>query len=331
MAPKFNPTLAVNIAIVTPAAAGSRHGNRNTATRWAALLRSLGHRVRVQVAWDGAPADVLIALHARRSHDSVARYALAWPGRPLLLVLTGTDLYRDIRDDANAQESMELASRMVVLQEAGFGELSSRLRAKTRAIYQSAPRTAPQRPLGHCFEVVVSGHLREEKDPFRAALAIAHLPRKSRLRITHIGGAMTPELARAAREWEAREPRYRWLGELPHSRALRVLSRARLMVISSRMEGGANVVSEALAAGVPVIASRVSGNIGMLGPRYAGYYPVESARALARLLWRAESDPAFYRKLRAQCQARRGRVAPRRERLELKKLLAEAVSGAAAE
>ena len=315
----------MNIAIVTPAAAGSRHGNRNTAMRWAALLRDLGHRVRVQVAWDGAPADVMIALHARRSHDSVVRYAFSRPQRPLLLVLTGTDLYRDIRVDANAQESMELASRMIVLQEAGLKELAPRLRAKTRVIYQSAPPVAPRSPLKSGFEVVVSGHLREEKDPFRAAMALAHLPLKSRLRVTHIGKAMTPELARAARAWADREPRYRWLGELPHARALRTLSRARLMVISSLMEGGANVVSEALTAGVPVIASHISGNIGMLGPRYAGYYPVENERAMAGLLWRAESDPAFYRKLRAQCKARRGLVAPRRERLELKKLLAESV------
>ena len=313
----------MNIVIVTPAAAGSRHGNRNTAARWAALLRNLGHRVRVQVAWDGAPADAMFALHARRSHDSVARYALAFPERPLVLALTGTDLYRDIRHDVNAQESMELASRMVVLQEMGLMELAPRLRAKTRVIYQSAPRITPHQPLRHCFEVVVSGHLREEKDPFRTAAALAHLPRDSRIRVTHIGGAMSPEMARAAGAWAGREPRYRWLGELSHGKALRILARSRLMVVSSRMEGGANVVSEALAIGVPVIASRIPGNIGMLGPRYAGYYPVADERALAGLLWRTESDRGFYRKLRTLCRVRRGLVAPRREREGLKHLLAE--------
>lgn len=313
----------MNIVIVTPAAAGSRHGNRNTAARWAMLLRGLGHSVRVQVAWDGAAADVMIALHARRSHDSVRRFAAIHPQRPLVLALTGTDLYRDIHFDANARESMQLATRMVVLQEMGLKELAPALRAKTRVIYQSARAPAPRPPLRRCFEIVVSGHLREEKDPFRAAAALGHLPQQSRIRVTHIGGAMSSEMAQAARAWAARQPRYRWLGELPHRQALRVLARARVMVISSRMEGGANVVSEALAAGVPVIASRISGNVGMLGQRYPGYYPVENQRALARLLWHAESEPAYYRKLKTQCRQRRVLVAPRREREGLRRLLSE--------
>lgn len=313
----------MKIVIVTPAAAGSRHGNRHTAARWAALLRDLGHRVRVELAWDGSSADLMMALHARRSHDSARRFAAAHPERPLVLVLTGTDLYRDIRSDASARDSMRLATRLVVLQEQGFAELAPELRRKCQVVYQSARAVAPQPPLERCFEIVVSGHLREEKDPFRAAIAAAHLPPKSRIRITHIGAAMSAEMESAARSWMAREPRYAWRGELPHGKALRVLARSRLMVISSRMEGGANVVSEALAAGVPVVASRIAGNIGMLGRRYAGYYPVGDDRTLARVLWRAENDLAFYRRLKSQCRSRRARVTPRNERNALKRLLAE--------
>lgn len=313
----------VKIVIVTPAAAGSRHGNRNTAARWACLLRKLGHRVAIQMSWHGTPADAMIALHARRSHDSLMRFRRACPGRPLVLALTGTDLYRDIRFDANAQESMRLADRMIVLQDMGLNALAPMLRRKTRVIYQSVRSVGPQPPLKSCFEVVVSGHLREEKDPFRAAAALQYLPVGGRIRVVHMGGAMNEGMAREARQWMARQPCYHWVGELEHWQALRRLARSRLMVISSRMEGGANVVSEALAAAVPVIASRISGNIGMLGRHYAGYYPVEDEKMLAHLLWRAETDPAFYRRLKQQCAARRYLTSPQLEVRNLKKLLDE--------
>jgi putative glycosyltransferase (TIGR04348 family) len=318
----------LKIVIVTPAAARSRSGNRNTAWRWAGFLRELGHTVELAQSWSGTNADLMIALHARRSHTSIAAYAEAFPDRPLIVALTGTDLYRDIKVDASAQESLELATRLVVLQELGVKELPPRLRPRVRTIYQSARAVLPPAPLASCFEVVVSGHLREEKDPFRAAAALAHLPPTSRVRVTHIGGALTPAFAAEARAWMAREPRYRWLGELPRWKALRVLARSRVMILSSRMEGGANVVSEALAAGVPVIAARVRGNVGMLGASYSGYYPVGDERALARLIARTEGDSAYRNALERLCRARAPLVAPRRERDALKALVTEAAEAA---
>lgn len=313
----------MRITIVTPAAAGTRHGNRNTASRWSQLLRQLGHQVIVQLAWNGAATDMLIALHARRSADSVRRFAAAFQGRPLILVLTGTDLYRDIRTSAAARRSLQFATRLVVLQDMGLVELPVALRRKTRVIYQSARTVERPAPSQRCFEVVVSGHLREEKDPFRCAAALAYLPAASRIAVTHLGGARDPAMAREAKEWAARDERYRWLGNIPHGRALRILARSRLMVISSLMEGGANVVSEALSLRVPVLASRISGNVGMLGRDYAGYYPPGDELALARLLWRAESDARFYRKVLAQCRARRHLVSVSHERESLRRLLAE--------
>jgi putative glycosyltransferase (TIGR04348 family) len=313
----------MKISIVTPAAIHSRHGNRNTAERWAILLRQLGHTVTVSMTWDGNDTDVLLALHARRSHDSIKRFSKSLPGCPLVVVLTGTDLYRDIRVDRSAMESMRLATRMVVLQKMGLRELTPDLRRKTRVIYQSALMIPRQNPLKSCFEVTVCGHLRDEKDPFRAAAALAYLPAQSRIRISHLGGAMTPDMAHQAHEWARRENRYRWLGELGHGKTLRMLARSRLIVVSSKMEGGANVISEALRLRVPVIASRISGNIGMLGTDYAGYYPLQDEKALARLLWRMESDQKFYRHLKKQCAARRPLVSPQLEKNNLKSLLSE--------
>lgn len=314
---------AFRIVIVTPAPPGSRHGNRNTAQRWARHLRALGHDVQISQEWDGSERDLLIALHARRSHASIRNWDAARPRLPLALVLTGTDLYRDIRIDADARASLDLADRIVVLQPKGLDELDAAQRGKARVIFQSvrsALRAAP--PLRY-FLVTVIGHLREEKDPFRAALALAHLPVSSGLRVVHLGQAMSEDFAREARALMRVEPRYRWLGEVDHPRAMRWLARSHVMVISSLMEGGAHVVSEAIGIGVPVIASAVPGNIGLLGDQYPGYYPVGDEKALAALLARAQDDADWRLSLQAAVTARRFAVDPAAERDALQALIGE--------
>ena len=313
----------MKISIVTPAGAAPRSGNQHTAQRWAKFLRALGHRVAIAQRWDGADVDALIALHARKSSWSIEEFHHSHPHRPLIVVLTGTDLYRDIRTHPAARQSLELASRLVVLQPAGLRELPKRLRAKTRVIFQSSDTRVRHRPPRNRFRVAVVGHLREEKDPFRAVIALGHVPQHTGIELVQLGDALTPEMAGIARRWMQREPRYRWLGSKPHADALRRLAASHLLVVSSVMEGGANVICEASRIGVPILASRVSGNIGMLGMDYAGYYPLGNERALARLLWRAESDPEFYRKLKRQCAARRSLVSRKREKQGLKQLLAE--------
>jgi putative glycosyltransferase (TIGR04348 family) len=314
----------MKIVIVTPAASRVRNGNRNTAQRWATFLRQLGHRVSVQVEWDGSRADLMLALHARRSHASIKCFADRFPELPLIVTLTGTDLYRDIRDDRSAQESLHLATRLVVLQEMGLKELAPALRGKTHVIYQSASPGQPVQPSKRRFEVCVIGNLREEKDPFRCALAAALMPESSKIHISHMGRALNDDMAGQAQALMEKNPRYRWLGELPRSRVRNRLTRCRLMVISSVMEGGANVVSEALAAGVPVIASDIPGNIGMLGADYAGYYPCGNERALADLLHHAETSPEFYDLLKAQCARRKPLVEPEQELAGLEQLIVSA-------
>jgi putative glycosyltransferase (TIGR04348 family) len=281
------------------------------------------HEVSLEEVWSGQISDLMIALHTRRSHPSIGRYAASHPDHPLIVVLTGTDLYRDIRFDEDAQNSLEIATRIVVLQEAGLAELEVRHRAKARVIYQSAEPIRPQPQAKTFFDICVVGNLRTEKDPFRCALAARSLPSTSRIRITHAGKAHSEEFAEQARALMSAEPRYRWLGEVPRWRVRRLLSRAHVLVQSSVMEGGANAVTEALAARVPVIASRIAGNIGMLGEEYPGYYPVGDEKALARLLERTETDAAFHELLKARCAARRPLTAPEREREALGGLLEE--------
>ena len=314
----------MKISLITPSGPGPGSGNRVTAERWARFLRQLGHEVLLEGIWGGKGSGMMIALHARRSHPSIARYAARYPGRPLVVVLTGTDLYRDIHSDDSAKESLELATTLIVLQEMGRKELEPRHQAKTRVVYQSAEPIKPQPPVKRYFDVCVIGHLRAEKDPFRAALAAQLLPPTSRIRITHIGRPYNKNFAEEAQLHASKNPRYRWLGEVPRWKARRLLSRSRLLVQTSLLEGGANVVSEALAAGVPVIGSEIPGNVGMLGKDYPGYYKTSDERALARLLHRVETDDTFYETLNARCDARRCLVMPEREQAALESLVKEA-------
>jgi putative glycosyltransferase (TIGR04348 family) len=291
----------MRIGIITPAPPGSNYGNRVTALRWGKILRQLGHQVSIAEKYDKQPFDLLIALHARRSSPSINRWRGKNPDAPLIVALTGTDLYRDIRSNTRARESLKLADRIIVLQPRALKELTPALRKKARVIYQSAEkkpaRTRAGLP-GRGFVVCVIGHLRPVKDPFRAALASRLLPPASDICILHIGGAMTdPFENRALREMKI-NPRYRWLGELPRGRALRALAESDLCVISSRMEGGANVLSETIVAAVPVLASRIDGNFGILGADYPGFFRVGDARQLAQLMTRAETDPKFLDELK---------------------------------
>src|SRR5439155_3762824 len=140
----------------------------------------------------------------------------------------GTDLYRDIRTSRRAQQSLELADRLIVLQPEGRAELPPRLRGKVRVIYQSAEPThaGPVKSL-RFFTVCVLGHLRHEKDPFRAAMALRLLPPESRVRIVHAGQALSPAMAARACRLAAQDPRYRWIGEVPRWRARRILAQSR--------------------------------------------------------------------------------------------------------
>jgi putative glycosyltransferase (TIGR04348 family) len=265
----------------------------------------------------------MIALHARRSAESIRRFHRSHPQLPLVVVLTGTDLYRDIHTDATARQSLKLASHLIVLQSMAIKELPVRLRPKARVIYQSAPRVRGRPSRQNGFRVCVIGHLRREKDPLRTAMAVRGLPSSSRVTVVHFGRALEEKLGvQAAREQRA-NPRYHWLGEMPNWKVRKELANSHLLSLTSLMEGSSNVLSEALASAVPVVASKIPGLEGTLGSNYPGYFRVGDTQALARLILRAESDRAFYGKLKAHCKRVAAVVSPKRERASWQALLRE--------
>jgi putative glycosyltransferase (TIGR04348 family) len=319
----------VRIQLVTPAPLRLNNGNKITALRWARILRKLGHRITITQNYDRGSCDLLIALHARRSADSIRTFHKLHPDLPLVVVLTGTDLYRDIHNSRKAKGSLELATRILALQNMAFADLPERYHTKTRVIYQSADpcKNGRRAPSKDVFRICVIGHLRKEKDPMRTAAALRRLPRESRIEAVHIGSAIDEKYERQARLEAARNPRYRWIGPLPHWKTRRVLASSDLLVITSRMEGSANVLGEALASDVPVIASKIPGLVGTLGEDYSGYFPVGNTEKLTSLLRRAETDARFYRALKRHCAGVSYLVRPQRERDGWRRLLGELAKG----
>ncbi len=313
----------LTIVVVTPARRSSHSGNRVTALRWSAHLRALGHHVSLAEEWRGRPCDLLVALHATKSHASIVRFREAHPAAPVVVGLGGTDLYQDLPGSPEALRSLELATRVTVLQPLGIARLPLPVREKARAILQSA-HAAPAIPApSGAVQACLLAHLRAVKDPFLAAAAARRLGPGSRVRIVHLGAALDSGSAERARAEARANPRYEWRGDRPRREALGVLAGSAVLLVTSQSEGGSNAVSEAIAAGVPVLSTRIEGSVGVLGESYPGFFPAGDAAALAALLERAESDAGFVAALRSAVAALRPLVDPARERDAWRGLLAE--------
>src|SRR5262249_51647946 len=164
---------------------------------------------------DGEPADLMIALHAWRSAGSIQAFRAAYPDRPLIVALSGTDIYGPAsREPGPVLDSIASADRLIALQDLAAKRVPEEHRWKIRVIHQSAtPQKKSARVNTARFTVAVIGHLRRVKDPFRAAKAARLLPQSSQIRIVHLGAAETVRWAARARAEMKRNPRYIWRGD----------------------------------------------------------------------------------------------------------------------
>ncbi len=298
-----------SVVIAAPIRPTAGSGNDVTANRWAALLQAADHEVALLAIDEQSDeigdyhatrlrsADVLVALHARRSAPVVGWWRRHHPDRRLIVGLSGTDLYQDMPGNAAAMASTEAADGLIVLQRAALARVE-RFRpgwgAKTTVIHQSVARPRPtRRPAAGELRVVVLAHLRDIKDPLLTARAARRMSPDSRVSVHHAGRALDPAWAEAADGEQRVNPRYRWHGELHRISALELLASGHLLACTSRAEGGANVVTEAIAIGLPVVGTRIEGNTGLLGDDHPGLVPVGDDEAMARLLTALESDPAL--------------------------------------
>ena len=311
-----------NILIACPAKPGTQLGNRVTALRWKRYLRELGHQVQITTDLL-TPCDLLIALHAYRSAKLIAESKQQSPDRPVVVGITGTDLYRD-GALPETQRSLKLADGIVVLQPEAKKMLTPQQRKKSRVIYQSIEPVRLQRPVNpRQRRVIVAGHLRSVKDPFRAAMAVRNLPTDSRIAVHQYGVALTEGMERRANEESESNARYEYRGEIPRGELRRRLATCWLMVLSSKSEGGANVLGEAMVNHTPVLSSRIDGSLGLLGADHEGYFEFGKTNELRTLLLRCERDRSFYQHLVSQVASRANLFEPTREREAWRDLLAE--------
>ena len=292
------------VVIVSPALASANNGNWQTAKRYASMLATTC-TVRIVKEWEGAPTDdLLIALHARRSYSSIAAWHATRGSEGLCVVLTGTDLYRDIQQDPQAQQSLAWAKILIVLQAAGLAELPVSLRDKVQVLFQSTSTRRTLVKTNRRVRAVMVGHLRPEKSPQTFFEAAALLAERNDIDLRHIGGEQDQALAQQAHDTAAQYSNYQFLGARSHEQTRRYIQRSHVLVHASVMEGGAHVIMEAVCSGVPVLASHIAGNIGMLGEDYAGFFITSDARELAGLLVRFTDDASFGAQLRMQCAQR---------------------------
>lgn len=321
----------MDILVLTPTNPISvPNGNQVSLGRWNKILREAGHRVSSLETSKGlgeTNPDVVVALHAKYSGKQIQRLRQKQTSAelPIVLVMTGTDLYRDIpRGSKVACRSLEICDRIVLLQEQALVDVPAPWKKKCRVIYQSCePLGSLVKPLRSVFEITVVGHLRVEKDPLRTAYAVRALSEASRVRVTHIGGCYDPIWQDRVELEQQGNERYRWIGPLSLAKTRRHIARSQAVVITSKMEGAGNVISEAIADGVPVLASRIPGTIGMLGKNYQGFYSCGSTSELRQVIARFESEPEFREQLRQQIEKRRPLISPLREQEAWQALLAE--------
>lgn len=264
----------MKVCVASPYPLEDLKGNSVTTRRVVELLRAGGHEARASHGWDGRPAEVLISLHAVKGAEAVFQFCRQVPGGGVIILMTGTDLYRDLENGSESgTRALRMADAIVVVQEAAIARLPAEVREKAVVIAASlhpiAKKACPVRPP---FAISVVGHPRPVKRPFLTIEAVSRHPEWQAVEVWQIGAALDEDSRRQAEEWVRRDSRYRWFGGLPREEALALCAQSSLTVNSSRLEGGANAVLEAMTMGVPVLASRIEGNAGLLGEQYPGYF-----------------------------------------------------------
>ena len=254
----------------------------------------------------GRHYDLLIGLHARHSSKALLQFRSRYPERLTVVALTGTDIYGDLsptrkRQPRLAIRSLDETDRILLLQPLMRRRLRAAWKAKSSVVMMdaqpkgNASRSAPAQR--GALRACVVGHMRYEKDPLRAAMAVRDLQEGSGIKVTHAGQALNDSFQRRADREHAGNPNWHWRGSLSRKQVDRLMESSDLLINSSRSEGAPNVLFEAIGFRLPVLVTKIDGHVGVLGKGYPGYFSLGDTKALQKLLVRCHQDGGFYRRL----------------------------------
>lgn len=304
----------VRVLLLSPLLGGG--GNATSARRLARHLGAEGVAARLlEVSAPDFPGrlaaalrsfrpDLVHALHARKGGAAWLDHAL--PGDPPLVVsLTGTEIHRDLGDPSLAPRVLGALREARLVLSSGGALLASAVAVVPSLSGRSAvvPKGVdlPPRDPGfdlrraaglprNAFVFLLPAGLREVKDPLFALEPLSRLRRGDpRVAFVHCGESLDPSLEEALRARAAAEPWVRTLGAVPYRRMGSVYAGASVVLNTSRSEGYANVLPEAMAAGRPLLAADIPANAetvvrGRTGLLYRAGDADSFLRAAGRLL-----------------------------------------------
>ena len=331
----------MDILLVTSAPPGSEFGSETTSIRWENNLSALGHRVDTSYVFGKSPDtyattdyELMVAIGAEECDEAITAFLATHADGHLAVMLTGHNLYAQPEVSPIVARNIERASAIIVPNDHAVERLPPQFRDKTHVLYpavelpEGGVEAIPDPPLREerqtdppQFEVCVANHLADYSDPLRTAEAARLLPEDSRIFVTHIGRVLDPQ-------WEARvegesetNPRYDWLGEASWSEARRYIKRARLLSLTSTIDGGGNTIAEAVVLGTPLVATRIPGHVGLTGEDYPGLLETHDERTLAEMMYAVETDPDFREQLDQECARMRPKFDMNSEREGWRKIL----------
>ncbi len=289
------------IKIYSPSRDSAVTGNYVTSKRYAYHLQNLGYRVFV---YNGFEEKVNVegvrcafVLHAEKGSHVIKE--LAAKNVPVVLVLTGTDLYRDIISTKNSKKercfrSIQLASAIVVLHENAVSDLlkvvsfpRERIFVVLQSVVDFKKRTFLFKKKNH-YKILLLSNIRKEKGIIVAISGFLEFQKnidaRTKFTLDHIGGVLDQGYFKKITNLLEGVKSVSFLGSIEKDKLQTMLASYDLLLHSSFIEGGSLVIQEAQNAGLPIIASDISCHAALLGSAYVGLHSVGSAKDVSEKL-----------------------------------------------